>query len=223
MPQTRARSGAGNGETGRLVPHFPVHLRGHAAHVDWSLTGLRARLTGMPDEPSCLADGSQPATPDDLFQRLQALGIATTTVRHPPVFTVEEAKLHRGHIPGVHTKNLFLRNKKDQMWLVVCHQDRTVDLRRLGPALGSSSRLSFGSPQRLMRYLGVIPGAVNPFAVINDHQNAVRLVVDSAILGEEPLNFHPLDNAQTTSITPEDFLRFLKAEEHPPTLISLGA
>jgi Ala-tRNA(Pro) deacylase len=176
----------------------------------------------MADETPRLADGLAPATPEDLFQRLQSLGIATTTTNHPPVFTVEEAKLHRGNIPGIHTKNLFLRNKKERMWLVVCHQDRTVDLKQLGPALGSRSRLSFGSPQRLMRYLGVIPGAVNPFAVINDHGQAVQLVVDRAILGDEPLNFHPLDNARTTSITTEDFLRFLTAEDHPPTLIDLA-
>lgn len=166
-----------------------------------------------------LADGTAPATPDDLFRRLDALGIHTTTVSHPPVFTVAEAKRHRGHIPGVHTKNLFLRNKKGRMWLVVCHQDRQVDLRWLAGRLGSTSRLSFGSPERLMRYLGVIPGAVNPFAVINDGQRAVTVVVDRAILGDEPLNFHPLDNARTTTINPEDFLRFLEAEGHPPILI----
>lgn len=175
----------------------------------------------MDDPGRQLHTGGSPASPERLFARLTELGIVTTTAHHPPVFTVEEAKRHRGHIPGIHTKNLFLRNKKEQMWLVVCHQDRVVDLKLLSQQLGSRSRLSFGSPQRLMRYLGVVPGAVNPFAVINDRQGLVTVVVDRAILGNEPLNFHPLDNAQTTSITVEDFLRFLSAEEHPPKLISL--
>ena len=140
---------------------------------------------------------------------------------HPPVFTVEEAKAVRGSIPGCHTKNLFLRNKKEQMWLLVCHQDQGVDLRSLGARLGSRSRLSFGSPRRLMRYLGVVPGAVNPFAVINDVEGAVTVVLDRAILEWDVLNFHPLDNALTTSIRATDFLRFLAEEGHPPVEVDL--
>jgi Ala-tRNA(Pro) deacylase len=176
----------------------------------------------MPDTtPPRLADGSPPATTDDLLARLAELGIAQTTVEHPPVFTVAEAKVHRGDIPGIHTKNLFVRNKKGHMWLVVCHQDREVDLRALAPRLGSRSRLSFGSAERLMRYLGVVPGAVNPFAIINDHGRVVTVVVDRAILGSEPVNFHPLDNARTTSVSSEDFLTFLRAEEHEPRVMSL--
>ncbi len=147
--------------------------------------------------------------------------IPIRTFTHPPVFTVEEAKRHRGHIPGLHTKNLFLRNKKERMWLLVCHQDRAVNLTWLAAQLGSRSRLSFGSPRRLMRYLGVIPGAVNPFAVINDRDDAVTVLVDRAILRGEPLNFHPLDNARTVSIQPDDLLRFLGAQRHPPTILDL--
>lgn len=168
-----------------------------------------------------LADGTPPATPDELLAKLEVLGIATTTAMHPPVFTVAEAKLHRGEISGVHTKNLFVRNKKGRMWLVVCDQDRDVDLRTLAGHLGSNSRLSFGSAERLMRYLGVVPGAVNPFAVMNDHTKAVTVVVDRDIVGEEPLNFHPLDNARTTTIATPDFLRFLEAVEHTPIITDL--
>lgn len=176
----------------------------------------------VPPQTNRLANGSAPASPDDLFRRLDELAIPTRTFTHPPVFTVDEAKRHRGHIAGVHTKNLFLRNKKEHMWLLVCHQDRDVDLKRLAGQLGSRSRLSFGSPGRLMRYLGVIPGAVNPFAVINDRDGAVAVLLDRDILRGETLNFHPLDNARTVSIHPDDLLRFLEAERHSPRIIDLA-
>jgi Ala-tRNA(Pro) deacylase len=166
------------------------------------------------------ADDRVPATPDELFARLRELGIETTTVNHPPVFTVEQSKALRGPVPGCHTKNLFLRNKKGCMWLVVCLESRVVNLKALGRSIGTGP-LSFGSPERLMRYLGVIPGAVTPFAVINDSGCAVGVVLDRAILDQEPLNFHPLDNAMTTSIGAADLLRFLAAEEHPPVLVDL--
>src|SRR5437879_6721437 len=114
-------------------------------------------------------------SPQQLFARLDALGIAHRTVEHVPVFTVEQAKAHRGILPGHHIKNLFLRNKKEEMWLVVALEDRAVDLKRLGEKLGAG-RLSFGSPERLGKYLGVQPGSVTPFAVINDSAHKVTLV-----------------------------------------------
>ncbi len=176
----------------------------------------------MADQLSArLADGSRPARPDDLFARLAELGIQTVTAHHPPVFTVDEAKALRGELDGCHTKNLFLRNKKGTtMWLVVCPEDRIVDLKRLGPQLGAD-RLSFGSSDRLMKYLGVIPGAVSPLAVLNDKQRKVRVILDRALLGAEALNFHPLDNGMTTAIRPDDFVQFLEAELHPPHIISI--
>ena len=169
-----------------------------------------------------LADGSAPATPDDLFRRLDELGVEVETVRHPPVFTVEEAKEVRGAIPGCHTKNLFLRNKKGTMYLLVCHQDADVDLRALADHTGPG-RLSFASERRLMRYLGVVPGAVNPFAVINDVEGEVTVLLDADLMEWETLNFHPLDNAMTTSIARADLLRFLQAEAHPPVVVHLEA
>lgn len=159
-----------------------------------------------------------PSTPDELFQRLTALGIPTTTMQHPPVFTVEEAKRLRGEIAGCHTKNLFVRNKKGAMWLIVCLEDRPVDLKALGIALGAG-RFSFGSHQRLMTYLGVEPGSVTPFGVINDREGAVRVALDREVLAREPLNFHPLVNTMTTSISADDFLRFLESVNHPPVLV----
>src|SRR6476661_7420883 len=110
---------------------------------------------------------SRPATPEELFARLESLGIRTRTVSHPAVFTVEEAKALRGSLPGGHVKNLFLRNKKGAMWLVVAEEDRAVDLKALGAAIGAG-RVSFGSPERLMAHLGVVPGAVTPLGLIND-------------------------------------------------------
>ena len=136
------------------------------------------------------------------------------------MFTVEEAKAHRGDLPGGHTKNLFLRNKKGSMWLVVCPEDRAVDLQDLARRLGAG-RFSFGSPERLAKHLGIVPGAVSPLAVINDKDGLVRVVVDRKVLESDPLNFHPLDNSMTTAIGAEDFLRFLEAENHAPEKIDL--
>src|SRR6266481_8634390 len=124
-------------------------------------------------------------SPQQLFARLQELGIAQRTVKHPPVFTVEEAKSHRGELPGHHIKNLFLRNKKEEMWLVVALEDRAIDLKRLGERLGAG-RLSFGSPERLAKYLGVEPGSVTPLALINDDSRSVQLVLDRGLVDGAP-------------------------------------
>lgn len=160
-----------------------------------------------------------PVTPEDLFRQLQDLGIDTATTHHPAVFTVDEAKAVRGPLAGCHTKNLFLRDKKGAMWLVVCREDRAVDLKALAQKLGSG-RLSFGSPERLMKYLGVSPGAVTPFAVMNDAAGHVQVALDRAMLDREPWNFHPLTNDMTTSIGASDMLRFLEAVDHSPILLS---
>ena len=169
-----------------------------------------------------LADGTAPATPEALLTRLDELGIGHSTVEHEPLFTVEQSKALRGQLPGGHTKNLFLRNKKGRMWLVTCLEDRQVDLKALAAAL-EGGRFSFGSAERLMAHLGVIPGAVTPFAVINDKAGAVRMVLDKGLLERDPLNFHPLDNARTTAVSPEGLLRFLEAEGHAPQLLDLEA
>jgi Ala-tRNA(Pro) deacylase len=167
-----------------------------------------------------LVDGSRPATPEELLRRLDELDIPTRTAEHPPVFTVEESRRLRGSLGGCHTKNLFVRNKKGEMWLVVCREDRKVDLKALAGALGAG-RFSFGSGDRLMRFLGVAPGAVTPFAVLNDRGRKVKVVLDREMLAGGPLNFHPLDNSMTTSIDSDDFLRFLEAEEHSPELLDM--
>ncbi|MDT8342685.1 MAG: prolyl-tRNA synthetase associated domain-containing protein [Longimicrobiales bacterium] len=168
-----------------------------------------------------LADGTPPRTPEDLLRQLEALGIPHTTRTHPPVRTVEEAREKRGPIPGAHSKNLFVRDKKGAMWIVSCLESRNVDLKALAPRIGARQRLSFGSERRLMTYLGIRPGAVSPLAVVNDVTGAVRVVLDRALLDDPPVNFHPLDNRMTTSLAPADLMRFLEAAAHPPLVLEL--
>ena len=168
-----------------------------------------------------LADGTEPLTSADLLARLVTLDIAHRTVEHSPVFTVAESKGLRAEFPGGHTKNLFLRNKKGRMWLVTCLEDRVIDLKELAQRLGAG-RFSFASAQRLMHYLGVIPGAVTPFAVINDHGGVVQVVLDAGLLAHDPLNFHPLDNAMTTALSADGLLRFLEYADHSPQLVELS-
>ncbi|HWT98245.1 MAG TPA: prolyl-tRNA synthetase associated domain-containing protein [Terriglobales bacterium] len=168
--------------------------------------------------------GQSPALPtsaEQLLARLAELGIAHKTVDHDAVFTVEEAKALRGELPGGHIKNLFLRNKKEEMWLVVAEEDKRIDLKALGELLGAG-KLSFGSPDRLMTYLGVLPGAVTPFSIINDKGGKVKVVLDQDLLEKNPVNCHPLVNTKTTAISPQDLLRFLEAEGHKPQVMRLG-
>ena len=154
--------------------------------------------------------------PQQLFDRLAELGISHRTVEHEPVFTVEQAKEHRGVLPGHHIKNLFLRNKKEEMWLVVALEDRAIDLKRLGDVLGAG-RLSFGSPERLRTHLGVEPGSVTPFAVINDTQHKVALVLDRGLEQDGPINAHPLTNTMTSALSLPDLQRFFAATGHVPS------
>jgi Ala-tRNA(Pro) deacylase len=165
-----------------------------------------------------LIDGNPPVSPKQLLDRLIELEIEATTIEHPRVYTVEQSKALRGEIAGCHTKNLFLRNKKGVMWLVVCMENRKVDLKSTAECLGAG-RFSFGNPERLMKYLGVVPGAVSPISIINDQTQQVRVALDQDMLGCEILNFHPLDNSMTTSIKTKDFLNFLAAENHMPTTV----
>jgi len=156
-------------------------------------------------------------SPQQLFDRLAELGIDHKTVEHEAVFTVEQAKQHRGALPGHHIKNLFLRNKKEEMWLVVALEDRAIDLKRLGEVLGAG-RLSFGSPERLRTWLGVEPGSVTPFSVINDTAHKVSLVLDRALddhdRGGGPINAHPLTNTMTSALSLPDLQRFFAATGH---------
>lgn len=159
-------------------------------------------------------------TPDDLFDRLDALGIAHRTYAHPPVFTVEEAKALRGTLPGGHCKSLFLKDKKGGLWLVVALEECRVDLKALADVLGAP-RFSFGSADRLYAVLGVRPGSVTPFAAINDVERLVTVVLQQAMLAHDPLNYHPLENDRTTAIAPGDLVRFLDACGHGPRVVDI--
>lgn len=167
------------------------------------------------------AELRRPATPDDLLDRLAALDIETTTHEHRPVFTVEESRDLRGVLPGAHCKSLFLRNKKGAMWLVVSDEARRLDLKALAEVIGSG-RLSFGSPERLMTHLGVEPGSVTPFALINDHGTKVSVVLDADVMAAELANFHPLINNKTTAIRPADLIRFVEDCGHEPRVVDLA-
>jgi Ala-tRNA(Pro) deacylase len=161
------------------------------------------------------------ATPDDLFARLAELGIETRTHEHPPLHTVEESRALRGEIAGAHTKNLFLKDKKGVLWLITALEDTPVDLKTLHRQLGSG-RLSFGKPDLMRDVLGVEPGSVTPFTLINESAREVNFVLDEALLAHERLNFHPLVNTATTSIARDDFLKFVAASGHEPLRLALG-
>lgn len=157
------------------------------------------------------------ATRADLMTMLDGLGIRTTTKEHPPVFTVDEARELRGDLPGGHTKNLFLKDKKGGLWLVVCLEDRQVDLKALRKRL-AAPQMSFGKPELLVEVLGIEPGSVTPFSLMNDTEGRVTAVLDEGMFDFDPLNFHPLKNDATTQITPDDLLAFVRATGHEPVI-----
>lgn len=162
-----------------------------------------------------------PATPDELLARLEALGIAQRTYEHPAVFTVEEAKSLRGKLPGGHCKSLFLKDKKGALWLAVMLEERRIDLRMLADRLGAA-RFSFGSAELLEAVLGVTPGSVTPFALINDRAaRRVQPVLDEEMLRHDPLNYHPLINTKTTAVSAADLLKFIRDCGHEPRILSL--
>lgn len=162
------------------------------------------------------------ATPDDLFARLEQLGITTRTHWHEAVFTVAQSQALCGEIAGGHSKNLFLKDKKDRLYLLVAHEDTAIDLKSLNKAIGSA-RLSFGRPELLQEVLGVPPGSVTPFALMNDTRHRVHVLLDEALLSHETLNFHPLTNTATTSIAKGDLLRFIAACGHQIATVALAA
>ena len=162
-----------------------------------------------------------PASPEDLFAYLDRLGIRHSTVSHPPLFTVEQSQALRGQIPGGHTKNLFLKDKKDALYLVVAQEDARIDLKSLHRLLGASGRFSFGSANLLQEVWGVAPGAVTPFGAINDTEGRVTVVLDAEMMRHDVLNYHPLVNRKTTSLAPEGLIKFLEATGHPPRITAV--
>ena len=164
-----------------------------------------------------------PASPDDLFAFLDRLGIAHTTVRHPPLFTVEESQVLRGQIAGGHTKNLFLKDKRGALFLVTTLEEAEIELRSLHRRLGASGRFSFGSAEQMQEMLGVEPGSVTPFGALNDTAGRVTVVLDAVLMAHATLNFHPLVNTMTTSISRDDLVRFLAATGHTARIEAVAA
>jgi Ala-tRNA(Pro) deacylase len=158
-----------------------------------------------------------PATPDELFAYLDRLGVPHRTVSHQPLFTVEESQSLRGQIAGGHNKNLFLKDRFGALYLVVLLEDARINLKTLPEIIGSG-RISFGSADLLREVLGVEPGSVTPFALINDKEHRVTPVLDATMMQHDILNYHPLVNTMTTAIARDDLLRFVQSTGHTPLI-----
>ncbi len=163
-----------------------------------------------------------PASSDDLIAYLDSLAIPTTTVEHPPLHTVEESQALRGEIPGGHVKNLFVKDKKSRLFLLVLGEETPVDLKRVHEKIGAQGRVSFGSAELLQEVFGVKPGAVTPFGAINDAKGRVSVVLDATMMRCARLNFHPLVNTRTTGLASADLVKFLRATGHEPIVVELG-
>jgi Ala-tRNA(Pro) deacylase len=163
-----------------------------------------------------------PASPEDLLAYLATLGVQTETVDHPPLFTVEDSRALRGEILGGHTKNLFVKDKKGRLFLLVLGEETVVDLKRVHETIGAQGRVSFGSADLLEEVWGVRPGAVTPFGAINDEAARVSVVLDEAMMRHERLNFHPLVNTRTTGLKSADLIKFLRATGHEPLVVAPG-
>ena len=164
-----------------------------------------------------------PKTEAELFAFLADLGISVSTVRHPPLYTVADSQSLRGEIPGGHTKNLFLKDKKDNFFLVSVGEDAVVDLKQIHQIIGAAGRVSFGKPEMLMELLGVTPGAVTVFGLINDIAGRVKVVLDKALMDHAVINAHPLTNEATTSVAAADLIRFVEATGHDAAILKVSA
>ncbi len=163
-----------------------------------------------------------PRSSEDLLAYLAELSIGTATVEHPPLFTVEDSQALRGDIAGGHTKNLFVKDKKSRLFLLVLGEETPIDLKRVHEKIGAQGRVSFGSAELLAEVWGVAPGAVTPFGAINDEAGRVSVVLDAAMMRHERLNFHPLVNTRTTGLASADLVKFLRSTGHEPLVVALG-
>jgi Ala-tRNA(Pro) deacylase len=171
--------------------------------------------------PRNLDPSPMPATRQELFARLAELGICTHTVEHEAVFTVAESSKLERELPGGHTKNLLLKDKKDRLFLVVALGHAHIDLKTLHKKLGAD-RLSFAGSAVLSEVLGVPAGSVTPFALINDKARRVTVILDADMMRHEQLNYHPLENTATTNIARDDLLRFIRACGHDPSILAVA-
>ena len=163
-----------------------------------------------------------PTSPDCLMAKLESLGINYVLHHHEAVFTVEESQKLDSDISGTHCRNLFLRDKKKKNYLVVLQNATDVDMKKLPPVIGSD-RLSFGSADRLWQYLGVRPGSVCPFSIINDADKQVKILLDKSMMATELVNYHPLVNTMTVSLKPVDLLKFIESTGHEAHIVDLSS
>ncbi len=171
-----------------------------------------------------LENGQLAATPDDVFLALDRLGVEHQTIVHAPLYTVEEAQTVKYGLEGAHTKNLFLRNKKGRMFLLVLPHDLRVDLKALRNQLKlTGGQLAFASTERLGKFLGVVPGSVSPLAAINDHGGKVSIYIEQSLLDQSLIYLHPCRNTHSTCIKTADLLRVLEAWGHRAQVVSLPA
>ena len=164
-----------------------------------------------------------PATPDDLLALLDELGMKTTTHTHEAVFTVAESQHVKDSIPGGHTKNLFVKDKKDNYFLIVAEGTAQIPMNRVHPLIGAKGRVSFANAERLMEFLGVEPGSVTAFAPMNDRDRRVKVIIDAPLLRHDVINCHPLKNTMTTTISKQDLLNFLDHVGHAPEIVDLSS
>jgi Ala-tRNA(Pro) deacylase len=158
----------------------------------------------------------------ELYALFREHGISWTHHTHPPLHTVEESRALRGDLPGAHVKNMFLKDRKGQLWLVTCLEDRQIRIRDLEKEIGAQ-KCSFGKPELLWEALGLLPGAVSPFGLINDAEHRVRVALDRQMLGHDTINAHPLHNEATTAVPAADFLRFFRLTGHEPLAVDFDA
>ena len=161
------------------------------------------------------------ATRTDLFAFLDRLGIAHRTIEHPPLPTVEAAMAIWGGMTGGFAKNLFVKDKKSRLFLITLRALANLDIKHVHPVIGASGRVSFCSADQLMTYLGVLPGSVTPFGLINDTEGAVTVVLEKALMALDPVHFHPLENTATTAVSSDGLLAFLRATRHEPLVVDL--
>ena len=158
---------------------------------------------------------------DALFGLLDSLGIEHGTMTHPPIFTVEQGRAWHDKIPGLHCKNLFLKDRRDKLWLAVMPGDKRADLNQLEKRV-HAARLSFGRPELLLEVMRLTPGSVTPFGLINDVARRVTVIVDPDLLRSEWMNCHPLHNAASTTLRSADLLRFMRALGYDPLIVDCG-
>ena len=163
-----------------------------------------------------------PTSPEMLMEKLESLGIEYTLTKHEAVFTVAESEKIDSEISGTHCRNLFLRDKKKKNYLLCLQNATEVDIKKLSEIL-DAARLSFGSSDRLWEYLGVRPGSVCPFSIMNDTQNQVEIFLDKSMMEKEIVNFHPLLNTMTVSLKPDDLLKFIESIGRVAHIVDLTA